>query len=107
MKLVIAIVHLKDADRCVAALNEAGFICTRFTSFGGFLDRDNATLLIGVDAVQVDEVMGIVRRCAKSRSEILAVAPLQLPAGRLTPDVEVEHGGATVFVVDVDRFERL
>ena len=49
MKLIIAILHAKDAEACVTALNDAGFACTRLGSFGGFLERDNVTLLIGVE----------------------------------------------------------
>ncbi len=68
MKLIIAILHAKDADACVTALNDAGFACTRLGSFGGFLERDNVTLLIGVEAAQVESLLPSNRdiQCAYS-----------------------------------------
>jgi uncharacterized protein YaaQ len=109
VKLVIAIVHSKDADACISALTNAGFVCTRFASFGGFLDKNNVTLMIGVEAAQVASVIEIIRSRAKQRNELLeAATPVPAPIGVLLPSpVEVEVGGATVFVIDVDQFEKV
>jgi uncharacterized protein YaaQ len=109
VRLIIAILHAKDADACVAALNDGGFPCTRLGSFGGFLDRDNVTLMIGVEAAQVDTVVGILRSRAKRRHERLHTAATPVPAGDPPAPlpVDVEVGGATLFVLQVDRFERL
>ena len=105
MRLVVAILHSKDAEGCVTALNNAGFACTRLGSSGGFLDRENATLLIGVEAGQVDNVVELIRGQAKRRNERLHPAS---PAGTAAPPpVDVEVGGATIFVLAIDRFERL
>lgn len=109
MKMVMAIVQAKDADACSGALTNAGFSCTRFSTFGGFLDRDNVTLMVGVDVSQVDEVIGILRSRARRRNEVIETSvPIPAPMGPvLAPPVDVEVGGATVFVLDVDRFEKL
>jgi uncharacterized protein YaaQ len=115
MRLVVAILHSKDADGCVTALNDAGFPCTRLGSLGGFLDRDNATLLVGVEAAKVDAVVEILRGRSKRRHEALRATPPagpgrgpDGPSGSGAPHpVDVEVGGATVFVLQVDRFERL
>lgn len=109
MRLIVAVLHAKDAEACVTALNDAGFPCTRLGSFGGFLDRDNVTLLIGVEAAQVDTVVGILRSRAKRRHERLHTAVTPVPAGGPPAPlpVDVEVGGATLFVLQVDRFERL
>ena len=105
----MAVVQSKDADACIAALNSAGHVCTRFASFGGFLDKDNVTLMIGVDDAEVDTVIEILRGKAKQRSEILA-AGVPAPVGIVVPPpppLDVEVSGATVFVLDVARFEKL
>ena len=108
MRLVVAILHNKDADDCVTALNNAGFACTRLGSAGGFLDRENSTLLIGVEATQVDKVIELVRGRAKRRNERLhPVDDVVLAGTAAPPPVDVEVGGATVFVLAIDRFERL
>ncbi len=109
MKLVIAVVHPKDADACTDGLTSAGFICTRINSFGGFLDRQNVTLMVGVDTPLVDDVMAVLRRSARRRNETLEAGSAVGSVSSMTVPIpmDVEVGGATVFVVDVDRFEKL
>ncbi|HZS14697.1 MAG TPA: cyclic-di-AMP receptor [Candidatus Dormibacteraeota bacterium] len=109
MKLVVAIVHNDDAAACVTALTDSGIECTRLNTSGGFLQKGNATLLVGVADAQVDEVIELLRRHARDRNEYLTpIPPTTEPAELLVPfPVEVQIGGATVFVLDVDRFEKL
>jgi uncharacterized protein YaaQ len=109
VKLIFAVVQAQDVDACADALTAAGFVCTRFSTQGGFLDSSNCTLMTGVDDEQVDDVLEILRRRAKRRVELLdATLPL---VGALTPvmapPVDVEVGGATVLVVPLDRLEKL
>jgi len=109
VKLIFAVVQSKDVESCADALTASGFVCTRFATQGGFLDNDNCTLMTGVDDAQVEEVLDILRRRAKRRVEMHATAmPL---SGALTPvmapPLDVEIGGATVFVIPLDRCEKL
>ena len=109
MKLVIAVLHTEDADPCTSALMDSGYQCTRIASFGGFLDRGNATLLVGVDDVEVDTVLEILRSNALRRSEALdEPPPVPTSLGVVRPPrTEVETGGATVFVLSAERVEKL
>lgn len=88
MKMVLAIVRDMDEDEILQALLQENFRVTRIASSGGFFRRGNATFMIGVEADKVDQVIQIIReRCAP------------------TLDLAVKH--ATVFVLDVDRFEQV
>jgi len=109
VKLVVGIVHADDAGRCTSALTGAGYDCTRLSTTGGFLQKGNATLLVGVDDAQVDAVIDVLRECARGRNEFINPVPASTaPVELVAPfPVEVEIGGATVFVLDVARFERL
>jgi uncharacterized protein YaaQ len=109
MKMVVAIMHGDDATDCSAALSDKGFPTTRLDSKGGFLQRGNATLLCVVAEPQVDAVFEILRQRSKSRTEYLhTMPPLAEPGDFFVPyPVEVEVGGAIVFVIDVERFEKL
>ncbi len=109
MKLVVAIVQNDDAARCVSGLTDAGFECTRLNTSGGFLQKGNATLLVGVGDEQVDDVVDILRSRARDRAEYMnPIPPTVEPAEFFVPfPVEVQVGGATVFVLDVTRFEKL
>lgn len=109
MKLVVAIVHHEDAGPLVELLLEREFRATRLHSSGGFLKQSNATILVGVDDDQVDQVVGIVRETCISRTQVVnPMPPIMEPGEFFMPyPLEVEVGGATVFVVPVERFERL
>jgi uncharacterized protein YaaQ len=109
VKLVTAVVHSEDAGNLVDALLEKEFRATRLQSSGGFLKQGNATILVGVEDDQVDAVLEIVSaNCHSRRQFVNPMPPIMEPGEFYMPyPVEVEVGGATVFVVPVERFERL
>jgi len=108
MKLVIAIVHDEDAYELVDNITEKGFQVTKLATTGGFLKSGNTTLMIGVEKERVDEVLDIIKNVCKTRKTIIsAPSPVMGTAGVFVPNpMEVTIGGATVFVLDVDRFEK-
>lgn len=109
MKLVVAIVHNEDAGALVDALLEKDHRATRLHSSGGFLKQSNATIIVGVEDGQVDAVLDVVRENCTSRTQVVnPMPPIMEPGEFFMPyPLEVELGGATVFVVPVERFERL
>jgi len=109
VKLVLAIVQGEDAGRTVQALNGSGISVTRFASSGGFLQQGNATLLIGVEEERVEQVLQLLRENCRERSRYLTpMPPMVEPGEMLMPfPVEVQVGGATIFVVNVEQFEKL
>lgn len=106
MKLIIAVVQDKDANRLSTALVKADFRATKLASTGGFLKAGNSTFLIGVEDDQVDQVLEIIKANCKSREQLIApVSPLGGNADSYVPyPVEIQVGGATVFVMPVERF---
>ena len=107
MKLVIAIVNRDDANTVTQNLSKHGFSSTKLASSGGFLLAGNITLLIGVQEEKVQQVIDIVREHSHSRKQMIpATSEIGMNYLSAMP-VEVTVGGATVFVVDVERFERL
>jgi len=109
VKLIIAVVQGEDAQRTVEALTDAGVSSTRISSTGGFLQQGNVTLLVGVDAGKVPEALQIIRENCRERSRFLTpVIPSTEPGDFLAAfPGEVAVGGATVFVVPVDSFEKI
>jgi uncharacterized protein YaaQ len=79
---------------------------TKLATTGGFLQTGNTTFLVGTEEERVDEVIGIVERYSKRRTQIVPGTAFGLGAPTAQP-VEVTVGGATVFVVDVERFEKV
>ncbi|MCM8745771.1 cyclic-di-AMP receptor [Thermomicrobium sp. CFH 73360] len=109
MKLVIAIVQAEDADRLVSELVDEGFRVTRIASSGALLRRENASLLLGVEERDIPRVLSIIRRTCRQRKEIvIPYAPAMEPGLLWLPEnFEVEVGGATVFILPVERMERI
>jgi len=109
MKLLVAIVQGEDAGQTVEALSEAGLTVTKLASSGGFLQQGNATLLVGVEDERVEHAMALVRANCRERNRYLTPMPPMVEPGEMFMPfpVEVQVGGATIFVLDVEQFERL
>ena len=106
-KLLIVIASDSDADRLIQKLVRRGYPATKVSSTGGFLRRGNATIFSGVDAEDVDNVVAIIRSECQARTEFLPAQALPFPESIYPAEpVEVRTGGAIVFVVSVERFER-
>jgi uncharacterized protein YaaQ len=108
MKLIIAVIQDKDSTRLSDALVKADFRATKLSSTGGFLKAGNTTFLIGVDDEAVEDVMAIIQKNCRSREQVVApISPMGGNADSYVPyPVEVQVGGATVFVLPVEQFEQ-
>ncbi|WP_040953012.1 cyclic-di-AMP receptor [Gorillibacterium massiliense] len=107
MKMVIAVVQDKDSNRLSNALIQAGFRSTKLASTGGFLKAGNTTFLIGIEEDRVPEVLNVIRSNCKVRDQLVTpVSPMGGTTESYIPfPVEVQVGGATVFVLPVEQFE--
>jgi uncharacterized protein YaaQ len=108
MKLIMSIVHRDDASPLVESLTRRGHRATVISTTGGFLREGNATVLVGTEAEKVEEVLGIIKENCCTRTQYVSpLPPIAEPGELYIPrPVEVEVGGATVFILDVERFER-
>ena len=109
MKLVFAIVHNDDARKLTDALRDHNFQFTLISTTGGFLREGNATILIGVDEDKLEDALMHIKANCVTRTQFVNPMPPVMEPGELylAQPVEVQVGGATVFVVDVDRFEKI
>ncbi|MCS7219626.1 MAG: cyclic-di-AMP receptor [Thermus sp.] len=100
MKLIVAIVQDTDAPGLTKALMERGLQSTKLASTGGFLREGNTTLLIGL------EVLDLIREKCRTRTRLVTRGlPLsEAPDPFLAQPVEVQVGGAVVFVLPVEGF---
>ena len=107
MKLIIAITSHDAGGTGPQNLPRRGCSSTRLSTTGGCVMAGNVTRLIGVEDEKVQAVMDIIRECSHSRKQLIPTASEMTYGYIPTMPVEVTVGGATVFVVDVERFERL
>lgn len=109
MKLIIAIVHQRDQQRVTDGLLQAGYQFTNIATTGGFLRDGNTTLLIGAQDEVVEDVIALIRKFCSTREQFVnQPVPDVMGAGAaIMNPVKVNVGGAIVFVVDVEKFERV
>lgn len=101
MKLIFAIVNKDDSGSVSSALTRAGFSVTKLATTGGFLMAGNTTFLMGTDDSRVDEVISIIEQHSRKRTQMV-------PSSTYASfPMEVTVGGATVFVTDIERYEKL
>lgn len=108
MKLVFAIVHDEDETAVMRSLNEEGFIVTKLSSTGGFLRAGNSTLIVGVPKEQVERVIDIIKMKSKSRKKLINSSITPAINSAIAPGypIEVTVGGATIFVINIEQFEK-
>ncbi|MEE0965749.1 MAG: cyclic-di-AMP receptor [Bacilli bacterium] len=108
MKLIIAIVNSDDSSEVQEALTEGGYFVTKLSTTGGFLKKGNTTFFVGTNDEKVDGAIDIIRAHARKRVIKQPTVPPTEMGEFFTPImVDVLVGGATVFVVNVDRFEKI
>ena len=107
MKMVIAIVQDYDAPELLGAIVDAGYRVTQVSTTGGFLKSGNTTFLSGVDDDGVDPLLSIIQQNCATRIEVIRPTGIADFDEWYPPDqLEVEVGGATVFILKIERFER-
>lgn len=108
MKLIYAVINNDDSHDVSSALTKSGFFATKLASTGGFLMAGNTTFMICADNDKVDEIIGIIKEKSRRRKQYV---PAAIFAGAemqgVSYPVEVSVGGATIFVTDVERFEKI
>ena len=108
MKLIVAIINNDDANAVTSNLTKAGYSATKLNTSGGFLRAGNITLLIGVEKSKVDDVINIIGEYSSQRKKITPVNTTYIGESMLSSmPVEVTVGGATIFVTDIERFEKV
>ncbi|NLB84925.1 MAG: transcriptional regulator [Acholeplasmataceae bacterium] len=107
MKMIVAIISNDDANKVQKSLVEAKLFSTRLATTGGFLRSRNATFLIGVNDEKVPEVLDIIEKHSKRRTKMVPNTIVNEFGAFSALPIEVEVGGATVFVLNVDQFTKI
>lgn len=88
IKLIIAIIRDSDANAVTTALVAEDFRATRIASTGAFFRQGNTTLIIGVEAEKVEQVIAVIKSaCGPAPSD--------------------GSHRATFFVLNTTRFEQI
>ena len=109
MKLVLAIVQDEDSKSLNEAFTKNGVRSTRLTSTGGFMRSGNSTFIVGIEDNKVEAVIDIIEDVCSTRVQSIMSPPsydfnFEM---NLNYPVDVEVGGATVFVLDVEKIRKI
>lgn len=106
MKLVMAIVNDEDAFHVMDALNERGYFVTKIATTGGFLRSGNTTLICGIEDDKLDDLVSVMEKKCKARKQVTAINASHISdtESYIPYPVEVNVGGATIFVMNIEKF---
>jgi uncharacterized protein YaaQ len=106
-QLAIATVSKAQSGALTDRLTRDGFTCTEVDSSGGILQEATVSLLIGFNKARLSSLLRTIRECCRARRRFIP-AHVEAPLLEIQPMlIEAEVGGATVYVLDVERFEQL
>lgn len=108
MKLIIGIINSDDANDLLSEITKASFQATKLATSGGFLKMGNVTVLVGVEDDQVQDVVEIFKECCSRRTQMIPTTPPYMGEGFISAaPVQVTIGGATLFIVDLEKMIKL
>lgn len=107
MKLIYAIVNNDDSHAVSASLTRHGFQATKLASTGGFLMAGNTTFMICAEDDKVDEIIERIKKHSHRRKQFVPNSASYGVGSYTSFPVEVSVGGATIFVTNVERFEKV
>ena len=107
MKLIFAIINNDDSHAVQSALTKNGFQATKLASSGGFLMAGNTTFMICSEDDKLDEIIDIIKEHSHKRQQFVPNSSAYSSGSYTSFPVEVTVGGATVFVTNIERFEKV
>lgn len=107
MKLILAIVNSDDSSDVMRALTKEHIQVTKLATTGGFLMSGNTTFMIGAEEDKIDGILEIIHKYSHKRSQAVPASSTYATGMYPSYPVEITVGGATVLVLNVERFEKL
>lgn len=109
MKLVLIITQKADSKKLEEILVEKEFQLTRFEGTGGYLKKKNSTFFVGTEDEKVELLIGLVKKTCQVRKEVVTAPSLGTGLGEslITNGTKIQTGGATIFIMDVEKFLKI
>jgi len=103
-RLMAAVIQIQDVRKATRALDKIGLSVIRLPTTGAFLGRRNITLLISYREGQEEAAVEVIHKSCHRRIEYVSTplegAPMPIPLS--TP---ISVGGATIFTLEIERYE--
>jgi uncharacterized protein YaaQ len=106
-RLVILIVSGAQFDLLVKHLAREKFTFTVINTTGGMIQETEVCLLIGFHSDRLPTLLEVIRKdCHPYRQYVSSQGIMQGEKGN-PPMVEVELGGARIYMMNVERYEQI
>ena len=111
MKMILSIMQAEDAKVATDELNKNGYRVTKLSTTGGFLKQKNTTVMVGTDDEKVENAISIIKNCARTRiTQTYSAAAISdstmYPGTDMVIPIDVQTGGCTIFVINVEDFRQ-
>lgn len=106
-RIVIAILDGSQARDLLGALNAEDFHATLINSSGGLLHEALVTLLVGLEAGRLPRLMELIQLYCPSRTYYVPMGVDSSIMPGYPSMIEARIGGATLFILQVERFVQL
>jgi uncharacterized protein YaaQ len=106
MQAILAIVQSQDAEVVLERLKMLNLPCLeRIASSGSFLRESNTSLWMAVPPEQVNRVLSVLRDTCQRRTSYTPSYYIETAPMIFAFPLEVEVGGATAFICDLEHYE--
>ncbi len=106
-QLVIVTVSSAQVGSLIDRLIQDGFYVTEIDSSGAILYGATASLVIGLNESRLPHLLELLRDCCRTRQQFIP-AHVEAPLLEIQPMmIESVVGGATIYVLEVERFEQV
>ena len=108
MKLVFAIVNTDEEKNIVEALCENNFRTTKLKTSGGFLREENTTLMSAIEDHRVESFVECMKQQCHGRTKMVYMGA-DKPEDQIKEEEKtlVDIGGATILVLNVERYLKM
>ncbi len=109
MKLVFAIINSDEEHQVIDALMTNNFRATKIKTTGGFLREGNVTLMCAIEDHRVQPFLQIISEQCHCRTKLVRLDGDKVSAddGSNAEKTLVDIGGATVLVLNVERYLKM
>ncbi len=107
MKLIFAVINNDDSHAVSSSLTRHGYQATKLASTGGFLMAGNTTFMICTDDDKVEDIIELIKKHSHRRKQFVPNSASYGIGSYTSFPVEVSVGGATIFITNIERFEKV
>ncbi len=107
MKLIFAVINNDDSHSVSSSLTRHGYQATKLASTGGFLMAGNTTFMICTDDDKVEDIINLIKKHSHRRKQFVPNSASYGIGSYTSFPVEVSVGGATIFITNIERFEKV